>query len=281
MTFITNVLTISIIGLTCALSLAYASKKFAVKIDNRVEMVISALPGANCGACGFASCVSLAETTVKAADNGIKLPICAQSGEEAIHEIEDIVGVKIPFKEKRISTVLCSGGSKCQDIYNYIGVEDCWESLALNDRGDKACEYGCLGYGSCAKVCPFGAITINKERLPIIDKSLCTGCGTCIKICPRNLLRLADVSEYFSVACSSKDRGKDVSKKCEIGCIACRRCEKVCPEDAIHVIDNLAVIDPEKCTGCRNCAEKCPRNVILHFDFNPIFWKFRHLLRRL
>ncbi len=281
MSLIINIIAIGGIGTICALSLAWASQKFAVKVDERLENVIAALPGANCGACGFAGCASLAEATVTAVDEGKKLPMCVQSDEEAIHEIEDIVGVKIPFEEKKIATVLCSGGNRCNNIYNYIGVEDCWESLALNTKGDKSCEYGCLGHGSCAKACPFNAITMSKRRLPVIDKAICTACGTCVKTCPRQIIRLAKVSEYFYVACSSNDKGKDVRKKCEMGCIACRKCEKVCPVDAVHVVDNIAIIDPEKCTGCRECAKKCPRRVIFPFDFHPIFWKFMHLLRRL
>lgn len=267
--------------MACALSLAWASQKFAVKIDERVENVIGALPGANCGACGFASCASLAEATVKAVDQDGKLPKCVQSDEAAIHEIEDIVGVKIPFEEKQISTILCSGGTRCSNLYDYIGVDDCWEDIELNSKGEKSCEYGCLGHGSCARACPFNAITLNKYNLPVVDKNRCTGCGTCVKVCPRGIIRLAKVSEYFYVACSSKEKGKFVTKKCKIGCIACRRCERICPEDAVHVVDNIAVIDSEKCTGCRLCHKDCPRQVIFPFDFHPVFWKFSHLIRRL
>jgi electron transport complex protein RnfB len=281
MSLIEGVIVTGGIGLLCALSIAWVSHKFAVEIDEKLEKVISALPGANCGACGLASCANLAETTVRAVEEGEKLPKCVQGGEETIHEIEDILGVKIPFEEKKIATVICSGGKRCNNLYDYVGVEDCWESLALNSKGDKACEYGCLGHGSCMKACPFNAIRMNKRGLPIIDKSLCTACGTCVRTCPRKIIRLALVSERFYVSCSSEEKGKDVRKKCEIGCIACRLCEKVCPVDAVHVVDNLAVIDPEECIGCGECQKKCPRQVIRPFDFHPIFWKFKHLLRRL
>jgi ferredoxin len=96
-----------------------------------------------------------------------------------------------------------------------------------------------------------------------MDKYHCRGCGLCVKECPRDVLRLANIDEDYYVACSSRDQGKDVKKVCEIGCIACKICEKNCPVDAVHVIDNLALIDPLKCNGCGVCAEKCPRGVIL------------------
>ena len=47
------------------------------------------------------------------------------------------------------------------------------------------------------------------------------------------------------------------------GCIGCRLCEKECHFDAIHVVDNHAVIDYDKCKNCGLCAKKCPRGVIV------------------
>ena len=49
---------------------------------------------------------------------------------------------------------------------------------------------------------------------------------------------------------------------CSIGCIACRACVRVCEFDAIKVIDNIAIIDYEKCTNCGKCAEACPTKTI-------------------
>ena len=71
------------------------------------------------------------------------------------------------------------------------------------------------------------------------------------------------MSAKHIVQCSSKDNGKDVMKACSVGCIACHLCEKNCPSDAVHVVDNVAYIDQEKCTKCGLCAEKCPKKIIL------------------
>ena len=61
----------------------------------------------------------------------------------------------------------------------------------------------------------------------------------------------------------SHDKGKDVKAKCDNGCIACTLCTKQCEFDAIHMDNNVAVIDYEKCTNCGKCAAKCPAKVIL------------------
>ena len=41
-------------------------------------------------------------------------------------------------------------------------------------------------------------------------------------------------------------------------------CQRNCPSDAIHVTDNLARIDYDKCTGCGTCVAKCPKKIITY-----------------
>ena len=48
-----SVLVLGALGLIFGAILAYASKKFAVDVDERVESILDVLPGANCGGCGF------------------------------------------------------------------------------------------------------------------------------------------------------------------------------------------------------------------------------------
>ncbi|MBQ9734821.1 MAG: 4Fe-4S binding protein, partial [Clostridia bacterium] len=56
--------------------------------------------------------------------------------------------------------------------------------------------------------------------------------------------------------------GKDVINACTVGCIGCGLCAKNCPENAITMVDNLPVIDYDKCSGCKTCVAKCPRKCI-------------------
>ena len=49
------------LGAVCGLVLGFASIKFHVEVDKRVEEVLGMLPGYNCGGCGFPGCSGMAE----------------------------------------------------------------------------------------------------------------------------------------------------------------------------------------------------------------------------
>ena len=57
-----------------------------------------------------------------------------------------------------------------------------------------------------------------------------------------------------------------MKKVCQVGCIGCGLCVKACPNDAVHVENNLARIDPDKCTQCCLCVDKCPTKAILFLE---------------
>jgi electron transport complex protein RnfB len=237
--------------------LVWASRKFHVETDPKVEAILALLPGANCGACGYAGCAVAAEKIAK----GIAPPdICTSASFDAIKAIGDIVGVSVKEKKKKIPVVLCKGGKHCVDRFQYDGVRDCGAALSISG-GAKACSYGCIGMGTCVKACPFGALRIGDEGLPVVDEYKCRGCGLCVDACPRGILTLAEVGKAY-VRCSSQDKGKYVRDICEFGCIGCGICARVCPSKAITVTNNLAMIDQERCNGCGICVEKCPRNAI-------------------
>ena len=127
--------------------------------------------------------------------------------------------------------------------------------------GSKLCPSGCLGGGSCATACQFDGIKII-DGVAYTDKALCSACGSCVKSCPKNLIEFIPKTAKVYVACSTKCRGKDVMSVCSVGCIGCGLCAKNCPQNAITMIDNLPVIDYEKCNGCLTCVGKCPRKSI-------------------
>ena len=246
------------LGLVFGSLLAYASHKFAVEVDERVEKINEALPAANCGACGYAGCAAFAAGVVAgdAPANG-----CPVGGSAIANEIADIMGVATQDVSKSIARVLCNGTcDKAQDKYEYYGVSDCVAAAKLGG-GPKACQYGCLGLGTCVRACQFDAIVI-KEGIAVIDEKKCTACGKCVKVCPKRVISLMPEKSQTWVMCKSNDVAKEVRNVCATGCIACKLCEKACKFDAVHVENNVATIDYEKCVNCNQCVIKCPKHII-------------------
>jgi len=252
------VLTLGVLGLIFGVGLAIASKQFVVEIDPRLNRVMHLLPGSNCGACGKAGCSGFAEALI---GGGISADACRVSSDDIKNEIARILGKKLEKKAKCVALLHCNGGTKVRDKFLYYGGEDC-VSANLVLCGQKECVYGCLGFTTCVKVCPFGAIKMGSEGLPIVDDKKCKACNRCVLACPKKLFTLAPVTGKVYVACTSHDPGKDTKAVCPVGCIACKLCEKACTFNAIHVIDNLAVIDYTKCTSCGDCVKVCPMKTI-------------------
>ena len=121
---------------------------------------------------------------------------------------------------------------------------------------------------SCVDACQFDAIHVI-DGVAVVGRDYCTACQSCIKVCPQSIISLKPYKETVTVKCSNKDTGKAAMAVCKTSCIACRMCERTCQHDAVHVIDNLAIIDPEKCVGCGDCAVKCPKHAILDLAAKP------------
>jgi electron transport complex protein RnfB len=253
------ILSLGGLGMLASLSLGIASKKFAVEIDPKVEAILEALPGANCGACGFPGCSGMSEAMAKGT-----APItgCPVGGSETVQAISEILGVEAETGEPVVARLICMGGqNKASEKYRYHGISDC-RAAALISGGSKSCEYGCLGFGTCMRSCPFDAITMSAQGLPLINEEMCTSCGNCVAACPKNIIKLLPVNQKVTVRCSSHDKGAVVKKKCTVGCIGCNLCKKACPFEAIEMDRFLARIIPENCRQCGLCVAKCPTKVI-------------------
>ncbi len=249
------------LGALLAVGLGFAAKSFQVDTDERVEKIEEILPGANCGACGYAGCGSFASAVVSGEG---KINGCTVGGNKVAEKIADILGKEASATDSKIAHVLCKGGVKeTKKNSDYRGVETCKAVNQVN-AGTKACSFSCLGYGDCVAACPFDAIELNENGLPVIDEEKCTGCGKCVKACPKNIIILAPEAAETHIKCSSHEPGKVVRKICEVGCIGCGLCSKTCPVEAITMENNLAVIDYEKCINCGLCAEKCPTGTIAY-----------------
>lgn len=249
---------LAITGLIIGVALVFTGRKFAVEVDERETAVRECLPGNNCGACGFAGCDAMAAAIVKgdAPVNG-----CPVGGAPVAAEVGKIMGVSAEAQEKKVAFVRCAGTCNVsKQKGNYVGIRDC-RSAALAGVKVYECDHGCYGFGNCAAVCPQGAIHVV-DGLARVDREACIGCQLCTKECPQNLIEMMPYAKHVAVQCHSTEKGPQVRKSCSAGCIGCGLCEKNCPFDAIHVNNNLAHIDYDKCKQCKICVGKCPAKVI-------------------
>ncbi|MBU0551249.1 RnfABCDGE type electron transport complex subunit B [Myxococcota bacterium] len=53
---------------------------------------------------------------------------------------------------------------------------------------------------------------------------------------------------------------------CVYGCLGLADCVRVCNDDAIRIIDGVAVTN-DQCTGCKACVAACPRDLISMIPF--------------
>ncbi|HOE91829.1 MAG TPA: RnfABCDGE type electron transport complex subunit B [Candidatus Cloacimonadota bacterium] len=242
--------------------LAYASKKFFVEVDPKIDEIVSILPSANCGGCAFPGCAGYADAIVQ---NGAAVNLCAPGGEEVAKKIAAIMGVSLTPKERDIAVIHCQSGGYNNTAFKfeYKGINSC-RSAATIAGGPNQCIWGCVFQYDCVKACQFDALHITEDGMKVVNEDNCTGCGACVKACPRSLIELVPISKRVHILCSSRDKGPIAKKSCgnNTACIACGLCVKNCPTQAITIVNNLAIIDYSKCINCGICASVCPTKAI-------------------
>ena len=193
------------LGLIVGVCLAAASKIFYVFVDPKILAVEDLLPGANCGGCGLPGCSSNAEAIVagKSAPSS-----CVAAGPETAQAIAALLGVAMTVSEPDIARPGCYYNAlEAETKYEYDGLGDC-RAVALLSGGMKVCTIGCLGLGTCARACPFGAISMGPDGLPVVHEGRCTGCGTCERVCPKHIITLSSATrrimrEYTTDECTT------------------------------------------------------------------------------
>ncbi len=260
---------LSALGLLAAVILYFVAQKFKVVEDPRIDTVNEALPGANCGGCGYTGCRAFAETLVKSESfEGLNCPV---GGADTMAKIAVILDRQPVAVEPRVAVVRCNGSpDHAIRTSFYDGAVSCRVAHALYG-GQTACQYGCLGCGDCVEACKFDAMYMDPvTQLPVIIDYKCVACGACVKACPRNIIELRKRNKKdrkIFVSCVNKDKGGPARKACQVACIGCGKCVKVCPYEAITMDNNLAFIDSFKCKLCRKCVTECPTGAILEIGF--------------
>lgn len=243
--------TMLVLAVLMAMVLGWANRAFHVHVDPRVEQVSEALPGANCGGCGYVGCSEYAEAVVA----GQAPPdACPVGGTQCAEAVAEICGLELSEAMPYRPVVHC--GANLQERlkrHDYAGEPTCAAANLI--AGVQGCTYGCLGLGDCVSACPYDAIHVV-DGLAAVDYDKCIGCGKCAKVCPRNLITMVPFKHerMLVIRCSNKDFGKDVKAVCTVGCIGCKACTRV-GGDLFGFKDNLPDIDYDA-YGEREVMEK-------------------------
>ena len=240
--------------------LGWANKRFYVEVDPRVEAISNALPGANCGGCGFVGCGEYAEAV--AAGNA-ELTLCNVGGAGCAAEIANIMGVEVGESIPYRPIVHCGATYKERlNRYEYQGEMTCAAANIVADV--QGCTFGCLGFGDCERACDYDAIHVI-EGLATVDYDKCIGCKACSKVCPRNIISMVPfkASRMLAVTCSNQDAGKDVKAVCTVGCMGCKACVRI--SNVFKIENGLSTIDYDEYTNecvpdLWKACKKCPQH---------------------
>jgi len=236
--------------------LGWADLVFQVEVDPKVEAILRALPGANCGGCGFVGCADYADAVSK---GKVEVNLCGPGGTASAQRIAEIMGVETPdaFPYRAVVHCVASGEQRLQRV-PYLGEPTCAGANLV--AGVQGCVYGCLGLGDCVRACQYDAIHIV-NGLAVVGYDKCTGCTACVRACTRNIITMVPFKSdrMLVVGCSNQDSGPDVKAVCKVGCVGGKVCTR--NNDLMDMQGNLPRINYDKYDPQTDFAliiEKCP-----------------------
>lgn len=253
---------LALLALGAGVVLGWANRAFHVEVDPRVEAALAALPGANCGGCGYVGCAEYAEAVVR---GEAEIGLCAPGGAGCTQRLAQILGVEVEPSYPYRAVVHCA--AHWDDRLGrvpYQGEPTCAAANLVS--GVQGCVYGCLGLGDCTRACKYDAIHII-DGLATVDYEKCIGCKACARACPRNIITMVPfkAERMLVVACSNQEKGPDVKAVCTVGCIGCSACTR---NSALMSMEgNLPVIDYDRYDPQADftlARQKCPRASMIY-----------------
>ena len=116
------IISVTAIGIICAIMLAVASKVMEVKEDERFPLIRECLPGANCGACGYAGCDGYAHALIE--DEGVKTNLCVPGADGVAKKLSEVLGVDFEDVVEQVAVIKCKGDcTVTSEKMDYQGIE--------------------------------------------------------------------------------------------------------------------------------------------------------------
>jgi NADPH-dependent glutamate synthase beta subunit-like oxidoreductase len=251
---LTGLIVLGGLGALCGVGLAVAAKLFYVYVDPKIEAVTEALPGANCGGCGFPGCGANAEAIVKGKSSPSS---CVAGGSDVGPSVAAILGVASEVREPDVARPGCTYGFQDADLkFLYEGVRDCRAAVLLSG-GSKVCPIGCVGLGTCAKACPFDALSMGPDNLPVVNPAKCTGCGTCERICPKNIITLTSNSRRIGREYTLEQCTAPCQRFCPAGIEIPVYIRKIKEGDPLGAVQVIKETNPFPLVCGRICVHPC------------------------
>jgi len=253
---------LAVLAIAVAYVLGWADRAFHVEVNPKVEAILEALPGANCGGCGFVGCTEYAEAVAR---GEVGVDLCVPGGAGCAQALAEIMGVTVSESFPYRAAVHCAARED-QRLQRtpYDGEPTC--AAANLVAGVQGCTFGCLGLGDCTRACRYDAIHVV-DGLATVDYEKCIGCKACARACPRNIITMVPFKSdrMLVVACSNQDAGPDVKAVCEVGCIGCGACSR--NAELMEMQGKLPMIDYDHYDELADFSlarQKCPRESMIY-----------------
>lgn len=158
------------------------------------------------------------------------------------------LAVEVDQKELDVRAEL--PGNNCGGC-GYAGCDGLAKAIAAGQADVGACPVG--GAPVAAKI----AAIMGLEAGEAVRKTAFVKCaGDCEKA--KNNYEYTGVDSCVAAAFAPNGG----PKACTFGCMGMGSCVAACDFDAIHIVNGIAVVDPEKCKACGKCVATCPRQLI-------------------